>query len=96
MITCLATFERQKRRKKLAQEDFRGQYSCMQASTPLRVEQYLAKGYVDITSYTLKIKELCYALGSINANIDDDEMVQTCPGDLAPRFGMIRLAILVR
>jgi hypothetical protein len=29
-----------------------------------------------IDSYTLKIKELCDALGSINVSIDDDEMMQ--------------------
>ena len=37
-----------------------------------------------ITSYTLKIKELCDALGSIDVVIDDSEMVQICLGGLAP------------
>ena len=39
---------------------------------------------MSITSYTLKIKELCDALGSINVVIDDDKMVQICLGGLAP------------
>ena len=30
---------------------------------------------MSIGSYTLKIKELCDSLGSINVNIDDEEMV---------------------
>ena len=30
---------------------------------------------MSITNYTLKIKELCDALGSINVIIDDDKMV---------------------
>ena len=51
---------------------------------------------VSITNYTLKIKELCDALGSINDKIDDDEMVYICLGGLALRFGTIRLAILAR
>ena len=40
-----------------------------------------------ITSYTIKIKELCDLLGSISLNVDDDEMLQICLGGLAPRFG---------
>ena len=47
---------------------------------------------MSITSYTLKIKELCYALGSI----DDSEMVQICLGGLAPRFNTMRTAVLAR
>ena len=31
---------------------------------------------MSIGSYTMKIKELCDSLASINVNIDDDEMVQ--------------------
>ena len=45
-----------------------------------------------ITSYTLKIKELCDALGSI----DDSEMVQICLGGLAPQFNTMRMAVLAR
>ena len=41
---------------------------------------------MSITTYTLKIKELCGSLSSIRVNIDDDEMVQICLGGLAPRF----------
>ena len=37
-----------------------------------------------ITGYTLKIKEICDALGSIDVVINDDEMVQICLGGLAP------------
>ena len=41
---------------------------------------------MSITTYTLKIKEICDSLGSIGVNIDDDEMVQICLGGLAPQF----------
>ena len=51
---------------------------------------------VSITSYTLKIKELCDSLGTINVNIDDDEMVQSCLNDLTPQFGTMRIVILAR
>ena len=51
---------------------------------------------MSITSYTLKIKELCDSLGSISVNVDDEEMVQICLGDLAPRFGAMRTAVLAR
>ena len=39
---------------------------------------------MSITSYTLKIKELCDFLGSISVNVDDHEMVQICLNGLAP------------
>ena len=42
---------------------------------------------MSITSYTLKIKELCDSLGSISVNMEDNEMVQICLGGLAPQFG---------
>ena len=51
---------------------------------------------MSITSYTLKIKEVCDALRSINVIIDDDEMVQICLGSLAPQFGTIISSILAR
>ena len=51
---------------------------------------------MSITTYTLKIKELCKFLGSIGVNIDDDEMVQISLGGLAPRFGAMRTAVLAR
>ena len=44
----------------------------------------------------MKIKELCDALGSTDVVIDDDEMVQICLGGLAPRFNLMRTAILSR
>ena len=37
---------------------------------------------LSITNYTLKIKELCDTLGSINVKIDDEEMVQICIDNL--------------
>ena len=51
---------------------------------------------MSITSYTLKIKELCDALSSIDVIINDNEMVQICLGGIAPRFNTMRTAILVR
>ena len=47
-----------------------------------------------IVRYTLKIKELSDSLGSINVNIDDDEMVQICLGGLGPHFSAIRTSVL--
>ena len=51
---------------------------------------------MSIESYILNIKELCDFLGSINVNIDDDEMVQICLYGLAPRFDAIRYVVLAR
>ena len=51
---------------------------------------------MSIGSYTLKIKELCDSLGSINASIDDNEIVQICLSGLAPSFGAIWSIVLVR
>ena len=51
---------------------------------------------MSISSYTLKIKEPCDSLESNNVNFNDDEMVQICPGGLAPWFGAIRSVVLAR
>ena len=63
-----------------AQENIRGQHDCTEAPTSIGAQQR----DISITSYTLKIKELCDALGSIDVVIDDDEMVQICLGGIAP------------
>ena len=49
-----------------------------------------------VTSYNLKIKELCNSLGSISVNVGDDEMEQICLRNLAPRFGLMRTIVLAR
>ena len=51
---------------------------------------------MSIGSYTLKIKELCDSIGSINVSIDDDEMVQIFLGGLTPRFNAIQSIVLAR
>ena len=51
---------------------------------------------MSVTSYTLKINELCVTLGSINVSIDDEEMVQICLDGLVQRFNTIRSAIIAR
>ena len=51
---------------------------------------------MSVTDYTAKIKSICDSLGSINVNIDEDEMVQVCLGGLAQRFNPLRTAILAR
>ena len=51
---------------------------------------------MSIDNYTLKIKDLCDSLRSINVSIDNDEMVQICLGGLTPRFSAIRSAIFAR
>ena len=45
---------------------------------------------MSITSYTLKIKELCDSLDSISINVEDDEMVQICLGGLQSGKRMAR------
>ena len=51
---------------------------------------------MSITSYTLKIKELCDSLGSINMNASNDEMVQICLVSLAPWFDTMQTTVLAR
>ena len=51
---------------------------------------------MSVSDYTAKIKSICNSLGSINVNIDDDEMVQICLGGIPPRFGTMRTVILAR
>ena len=38
---------------------------------------------ISVSDYTANIKKICDSLDSININIDEDEMVQVCLGDLA-------------
>ena len=38
---------------------------------------------MSVSDYTAKIKSICDSLGSINVNVDKDEMVQVCLGGLA-------------
>ena len=40
-----------------------------------------------VADYTIKIKEIYDALGSINVIVYEDEMVQIFLGDLAQRYG---------
>ena len=49
-----------------------------------------------MNDYTMKIKEICDALGSINLMGDEDEMVQICLSCPAQRYKPIRMAICTR
>ena len=51
---------------------------------------------MSVTDYTAKIKSISDSLGSINVNIDEEEMAQVCLGGLAQRFNPLRTAILAR
>ena len=51
---------------------------------------------MSVSDYTAKIKSICDSLGSININIDEDEMVQVCLGGLAQRLNPLRTTILAR
>ena len=49
---------------------------------------------ISMSSYTLKIKEMCNSLEPINVDIDDDETVQICLDSLTPRFDAIMSIVL--
>ena len=51
---------------------------------------------MSVTDYTAKIKSICDSLGSINVNVDEDEMVQVCLGGLPQQFNPLRTEILAR
>ena len=51
---------------------------------------------MSVSDYTAKIKSICDSLGSININVDEDEMVQVWLGDLSQRFNPLRTTILAR
>ena len=60
------------------------------ASTKLQLRQELnniRQEDMSMTDYTLRIKDLCDSLGSINVAVDDDEMVHICLGSLAQKYG---------
>ena len=107
VLYCLAScvhdhmlgYIREAKMPKQVWENLKKIFAANTAAQKLQLRQELnnlQQRDMSITSYTLKIKELCDAIGSINVIIDDDEMVQICLGGLAPRFGSIRSAILAR
>ena len=51
---------------------------------------------MSVSGYTIKMKSICDSLDSININVDEDEMVQVCLGNLTQRFDPIRTTILAR
>ena len=51
---------------------------------------------MSVSNYTAKIKSIYNSLGSININVDEDEMVQVCLGGLAQWFNLLMKAILAR
>ena len=51
---------------------------------------------MSVLDYTAKIKSICDSLGSININVDEDEIVQVCLGNLAQRFNPLRTTIVAR
>ena len=40
---------------------------------------------MSVIDYTMKVKQICDALGSTNVMVDEDEMVLICLGGLAQR-----------
>ena len=104
---CLATcvhdhmlgYIRETKTPKEAWENLRKIFTANTTARSLQLRKELnniQQRDMSITSYTLKIKELCDSLGSISVNVDDDDMVQICLGGLAPRFGAMRTAVLAR
>ena len=51
---------------------------------------------MSVTDYTMKVKEICDALGSINVTVDEDKMIQICLGGLPQRCGPNHMAICTR
>ena len=107
VLYCLAScvhdhmlgYIREAKTPKQAWENLKKIFAANTAARKLQLRQELndiQQRDMSIGNYTLKIKELCDALGSINVSIDDEEMVQICLGGLAPRFDTIRSAVLAR
>ena len=65
------------------------------ANTTARKLQ-LRQNDMSVSDYTAKIKSICDSLGSININVDEDEMVQVCLGGLIQRFNPLRMTTLAR
>ena len=78
LTECLL-YIREAKTPKQAWENLKKIFAANTAARKLQLRQELnnlQQTDMLITSYTLKIKALCDALGSINVIIDDDEMVQ--------------------
>ena len=85
LVTCVHDhtlgYIRETKTPKEAWEDLRKIFAANTTARRLQLRQELnniQQRDMSITTYTLKIKELCDSLGSIGVNIDDDEMVQIC------------------
>ena len=51
---------------------------------------------LSVADYTLKIKDICDSLASIDVNVEEGEMVQICVGGLASKFGAFRTVVCTR
>ena len=51
---------------------------------------------MSVSDYTVKIKSICDLLGSININVDEEEMVLVCLGGLTQRLNPFRTTTLAR
>ena len=54
------------------------------------------KGHVHHKLHLEDQGALWFTRGSISVNVEDDEMVQICLCDLAPRFNVVRIVTLAR
>ena len=101
VMYCLATcvhdhmlgYIRDAKTPKEAWENLKKIFAANTSARKLQLRQELnniQQKDMSVSDYTAKIKSVCYSVGSINVNIDDDEMVQICLGGIAPRFGAMR------
>ena len=107
VLYCLATclhdhmlsHIRDAKKPKEAWENLKKIFAADTSTRKLQLRQELnniRQKEMSVTDYTAKIKSICDSLGSINVNIDEEEMVQVCLGGLAQRFNPLRTAILAR
>ena len=86
-ITSLATFKTHKE----AWENLKKIFAANTTACKLQLRKDMF-----LSDYIVKITSVCDSLGSININVNEDEMVQVCLGGLTKRFDPIRTTILGR
>ena len=89
----LLSYIRDARMPKAAWENLQKIFAANTTARKLQLRQELSnlrQRDLSVAEYTLKIKEICDSLASIDVNIEESEMVQICLGGLASKFGAFR------
>ena len=86
----LVSYNRDEKKPKGAWENLKKIFAASTTARKLQLRQELSnlrQRDLSVADYTSKIKDICDSLASIDANVDEADMVQICLRGLASNFG---------